>query len=279
MLKPTPLRSFAVLAFVGALLLLAAWQSGLTGEICEKANQENETCAPYNLAFFIIIKLREFVDNNEGLITALATIVIAAFTGTLWKSTHDLGVAGERQMTLIETNAAQQSIDMQASTKAAQDAVRVMQKSAEQQLRAYVLAAESGIEFPFDNDPVAHVVIKNFGQTPAYDVRSWIHIWVEEFPLPAALPGPPPDDFPMSQTVCGPGFHTEFVHKRENPLNPISIKMINDETAAIYVYGAIKYRDCFGVERGTSYLRFFRGKFVAGDTKQMSSYPDGNEAT
>ena len=148
-----------------------------------------------------------------------------------------------------------------AATKAAQDAVSVTRKSAERQLRAYVLAADGGIE------------------TPAYDVRSWIHIWVEDFPLPVALPGPPPPDFLMSQNVMGPGFHTEFVHKRDNPLNPISIKMINDETAAVYVYGATRYRDCFGVERESKYLRFFRGKFVPGDTKRMSSYFEGNEAT
>ncbi|MES0157552.1 hypothetical protein NKJ81_28905 [Mesorhizobium sp. M0018] len=99
MLKPTPLKTIAVVTIVLGLLLLAAWQSGLTGDICEKtASQQNEKCATHSLALFLVIKLGEFLDNNDGLITALATLAIAAFTFTLWTSTRDLGIAGEKQL-------------------------------------------------------------------------------------------------------------------------------------------------------------------------------------
>ncbi|UCI24445.1 hypothetical protein [Mesorhizobium sp. B2-8-5] len=290
MLKPTPLRVISVVAVVGALLLVAIWQSGLMGQVCEKAaEQQNEHCATYNLAFVILIKLREFVDDNDGLITALATIVIAGFTAALWSSTRNLWLAGERQMTLIEANAAQQSIDMQASTRAAVRSADLAERSiaeakahSERELRAYVFPATSHLEFSETYEPIVVMEVRNFGKTPAYECTTWASIWVEAFPLPAHVTLiPAPRDLPMSKGSLAPGSHYGFSHKRDNlPVSVSEREMIQGGGAAIYTYGCINYIDCFGNPQSTKFKYFFRNAEASPARRgNLSQYMDGNEAT
>lgn len=95
--KPTLARIISAPFLFLAVLLVAAWTSGFQEIICEQTKGGEEHCAPYNLALFYLIKIKETVDKNDGLITALATIVIAAFTATLWKSTDKLWRAGREE--------------------------------------------------------------------------------------------------------------------------------------------------------------------------------------
>lgn len=85
------------------LLLIAAWFSGSTREICEYAQgaQQND-CPTYNLAFFVIIKVGEILNYYGPLIAAFATIAIAAFTYTVKKSTDKLWSATQRSATIAE---------------------------------------------------------------------------------------------------------------------------------------------------------------------------------
>ncbi|BAB53685.1 mlr8038 [Mesorhizobium japonicum MAFF 303099] len=92
--KPTLARVIAAPFLFFIVLLIAAWTSGYQEIICEETKRGEELCSAYNLAFFFLIKLREFVDKYDGLITALATLAIGAFTYTLWKSTDKLWRAG-----------------------------------------------------------------------------------------------------------------------------------------------------------------------------------------
>jgi len=71
-----------------------------------------------------------FVEHAPDWSVAFFTFVLCVFTGLLWRSTNKLWLAGEKQMKLIEANAAQQSIDMQASNKVAQDAAEAAKISA-----------------------------------------------------------------------------------------------------------------------------------------------------
>lgn len=58
-------------------------------EICQRAKDGRpENCAPYPF----IPGIAAYIEAHESLITALATIAIASFTGTLWYSTRTLGV-------------------------------------------------------------------------------------------------------------------------------------------------------------------------------------------
>jgi hypothetical protein len=95
--KPTLARLIAAPFLFAVVLLIAAWTSGFQEIICEQTKSGEEQCARYNLAAYYLVQIRRTVDENDGLITALATIVIAAFTAALWRSTDKLWLAGEEQ--------------------------------------------------------------------------------------------------------------------------------------------------------------------------------------
>lgn len=95
-------------------------------EICEISEKtKEEHCARYQVAQFLGIKIPQFLDRMGGVLTALATLAIAAFTLTLKRSTDRLWDAGERQLKLAADTAAAQSRDMQASIKTAEEANRL----------------------------------------------------------------------------------------------------------------------------------------------------------
>ena len=58
-----------------------------------------------------ILNFGEWVEAHHGALTLLATLVIAAFTGTLWWSTRQLWKAGQQQIALAkQTSEATQTV-------------------------------------------------------------------------------------------------------------------------------------------------------------------------
>jgi len=58
-----------------------------------------------------VLNFGEWVETHHGALTLLATLFIAAFTGTLWWSTRQLWKAGEQQIALAkQTSEATQSV-------------------------------------------------------------------------------------------------------------------------------------------------------------------------
>ncbi len=144
----------------------------------------------------------------------------------------------------------------------------------QQALSPYI--AVSSASFKIDNNfqPIAHVELKNYGQSPALDVETWFHIWVECFPLHDPLP-PAPKDLPKGKSVIGPGGTAEIVHPRGGPLNATEQREILAGGAALYVFGQSTYRDISGNQFCSDFLLFASGddqvKF-----RRLSSYIDGN---
>jgi hypothetical protein len=152
-----------------------------------------------------------------------------------------------------------------------------MRDSSERQLRAYICI--TGGDFRMVNRiPCAAVVFKNCGQTPAYDVRSWIHLWNEEYPLKVNLPVPD-DEFRMSRNVIGPGSDsTQIVPERgAQPIPDVFSKDVGTEKWTIYVYGEIRYRDAFGKHRYTKYRLIYGGP-EGGRGNILCPDVEGNEA-
>ncbi|TPJ32847.1 hypothetical protein [Mesorhizobium sp. B2-8-3] len=129
------------------------------------------------------------VEHAPDWSVAFFTFVLCVFTGLLWRSTNKLWLAGEKQMKLIQDNAAQQSTDMQASTKAAQDAVAVSRETGVTQVRAYISVTKVEVSFhplPYLIDVVTgkstkqyqmwvDLKVGNFGRTPARRIQtSWV---------------------------------------------------------------------------------------------------------
>src|SRR5579872_1428290 len=82
--------------------ILIIWAIGyffdFNREICEY-NQEakNKECALYSLLPFSFIEIAKTLNDYGAAITALATVIVAGFTGTLWRAT-DAALSHSRQV-------------------------------------------------------------------------------------------------------------------------------------------------------------------------------------
>lgn len=149
--------------------------------------------------------------------------------------------------------------------------------TAQKQLRAYVCVSSAKISFEIAGAPEVQVVLKNCGQTPAHDLRCWIHIWIEDYPLKVLLPVPP-SDFPMAVSVLEPGGHLLSAIKKDPPVRPCALALLGTPQGTVYVYGQVTYKDVFSVERITRYRLIYGGNEPA---RRQHMMPDieGNEAT
>ena len=93
----------------------------------------------------------DFIDANDGAISAFATAIIAAFTFTLWRTTSEQG----------------------RFTRMAIDDAR---KSNKRELRAYLTVVVGGADYQ-DRETnfkfAGYPIVKNNGRTPAYKIRYW----------------------------------------------------------------------------------------------------------
>ncbi len=87
---------------------------------------------------------------------------------------------------------------------------RLSSDTAQRQLRAYVCVNSALLKFPQPEVPEVQIHLKNSGQTPAYDVRGWIHIWIEKYPRKISLPEPP-EGFQKSKEIIGPASTRTYV--------------------------------------------------------------------
>ena len=160
-------------------------------------------------------------DNAEGII-AVFTIILAISTIFLWSATRDLVIGTENV--------------------------------ARNQLRAYVFidggsmdltdgkTMKYSTELPTIQEGVfirAHLVFKNFGQTPAYEFMVWRQVDV----LDAINPRFAEIGKGITKDVIGPGGTSEITAQR--PVTPEQYAAIKDGTKFIYCWGRIEYVDAF----------------------------------
>jgi hypothetical protein len=81
-------------------------------------------CASLQFALAAFWDTLKFFDDHNGVMTAIATAVVAWFTFSLRQSTDKLWDAGNQQRLSAEKIAAAQSADMQASVKAANNSAQ-----------------------------------------------------------------------------------------------------------------------------------------------------------
>jgi hypothetical protein len=144
--------------------------------------------------------------------------------------------------------------------------------TAERQLRAYVCIDSAVLKFPQPDVPEAQVHIKNCGQTPAYDVRGWIHTWFAEYPLKVSLPTPP-SDFRMAVDTLAPGRNSIFVAHKKPPICPGLLPALGTPQLTFYVYGEVSYKDIFGKHWSTKYRLIYGGT----EEQRKVSLKDGAE--
>jgi len=135
------------------------------------------------------------------------------------------------------------------------------------ELRAYVCVESisvtpgtaRGTPAEFRKKIACHIVIKNSGQTPAYEVRHWAAI---DFLPPSEeekLEVPPLERVHMSTMPPG-GVNTSnrFLLKS---LTPEDGKALKKNEMALFIWGRVEYLDAFGRPRFTNYKVVGKGRW------------------
>lgn len=162
----------------------------------------------------------------------------------------------------------------------------LMRRTAQRQLRAYVFPESTGITDGMAlnppqpnraNEPGIFLLIRNTGNTPAFQVKSFAQIDVVEprhehtlvppTPLVHGYPTPLP---PNGTVTKGLWFG--------RPLNAQEIADVTNGAKAIYVYGRVEYLDTFKQKRFTNFRLAYSGAFPAQPGAIFLFAQTGNDA-
>jgi hypothetical protein len=150
------------------------------------------------------------------------------------------------------------------------------EETAERQLRAYVhISAARAL--PRGDRIDYYIEAKNYGQTPAYDVRLRYIIALRDFP--PAEPFSYPDGPLVSSAVLPPDTPMHDAFTPDQVLGPNQKRRFLAGEVAIYVFGIITYVDIFRRRRTTEF-RYMCGGNVGLDSKgALRICEEGNSAT
>jgi hypothetical protein len=129
--------------------------------------------------------------------------------------------------------------------------IDVMRDTATRQLRAYVSVPKSRLlNLTGPGLAQSHVIIRNAGQTPAYNLRH-----VGGLALGPIPPNVGADEFrgPTTVAVLAPGDQVEQITAAGRELTDDDRNELRSGAKSIHVYGDIRYKDAFGHERFTRY--------------------------
>ena len=218
--------------------------------------------------FTIFIEIAKFLEEHNGAISAISTVLVAAFTYTLWRATTKLWRSSLRHSQHLESSLAEASRSASAmesvaksleTTSAINREIANRQKVVtELQSRAYLSIVFIGVvpqnrQTGYRYEPRFGMV--NNGHTPAYDVSFRINADVCPVPLPADFPFSLPDAEPArSVSIIGPQQNKIMsapLPRTYSGEEEQSIK--NGVTQRIYVWGIVTYRDAFQIERSVRF--------------------------
>jgi hypothetical protein len=239
--------------------------------------------------------VEDWADKYQGAIAAIATIIVAVFTATLWGSTDKLWKTAEQQSDdmrislAIAKEAADAARDSADAARHAVDAdvslnePRIVVQSLE--LVSYDSADHDKTTLPAESFPVT--ILRNFGSTPALvsktslycDVGTsalkWDRHFVERFPSyrvnrwPVGTTIMPGQDFVVARKKMATTLHIDDGRRRliESPSG-----------TGLYAYLLVVFSDLFGREITQEHLFLYcpiemptadlRRGFVQADTRQ-----------
>jgi hypothetical protein len=206
MLKRAAYFALFLVALMAAALVLERTSSPFFQKcINENEDSNNQSAAKENPAAFGIVAIYvrcsgRFIDRHDAAITALATIIIAAFTFTLWQSSEKMW-----KVTRVSAFAAERAAD--ASIRQAIIAEETLTKIQRPYVFIYdVIGILPGVTEHMDG----HVpyTVANLGQTPA--IIEAIEARISKGDVPDE-PGPETEDHPL---VIAPFLAPQ--EKREN---------------------------------------------------------------
>jgi hypothetical protein len=124
-------------------------------------------------------------------------------------------------------------------------ALHVASDTERRQLRAYmVLDSVSITRLEVGKTIEVEVIMKNTGQTPAYNISGYTAIMYDRFPL--GRPFPPVENDNINTTISGSGGLVRGKVPTLHALTDETLAAFNAGTMATYVSGKITYIDAFG---------------------------------
>lgn len=153
-----------------------------------------------------------------------------------------------------------------------------MEESAEKQLRAYVMISDGTVtDLRVGNEPKARIIIKNSGQTPAYDLQQWSVMGSGPYPLNGSLPDRD-HHVPLPALPLAPNGSLEIIRSLGKLITQHVYDGVVAGEAAIYIVGRISYRDAYGIDRVTNFRLLCSGPDGINDGR-TSVTQEGNDAT
>ena len=193
-----------------------------------------------------------FADEHGSGITALATIIIAGFTGTLWIAT-----SRQAKLTKIAADAALKSAKVSESALVELERPFIFWFGIKHDVDIY-LAPRTGWD-PETSGPHFNLVLVNHGRTPAnidsamavFEVRADEPVNFEQ--QREAPAGVNPES---AEIIIGPNSKFTFpeMRCRHNFLHDHAAR-IRQGTAHLYCYGWLSYLDIFGNRHPTVFCR------------------------
>lgn len=162
--------------------------------------------------------------------------------------------------------------------------IRIMIRTAQRQLRAYVLPDKGSLfdgtmsnppQPVYANVPGAVLTIRNTGQTPAYKVVSWARIDVAPINEPRLYK---PQLSQVFSTTLGTGGTMPKQLWFDRPLTQEELTRVLEGTYAIYLHGRIEYRDVFKKKRFTNFRLHYSGQFPLLQGMVFNFSEQGNDA-
>ena len=189
------------------------------------------------------------LEDHEKSVVGAFTIILAISTIGLWMATNRLWEAGENQL-------------------------RHLSETASVQLRAYLYVEKT--DLTLKDDIWQHTYcIKNFGQTPAHNVkltsRTKVVAWNKGYPT---IPIPTDVDDLGSMAPNGDYFENENTIE-----GTVTEAELNGGTKAVYLVGNIRYTTVFGSSEHITNFRYYVGGDIAYEGGEMSADDEGNNAT
>jgi hypothetical protein len=144
------------------------------------------------------------------------------------------------------------------------------------QLRAYICVQGCKLHSPANgSESTVHLVIKNYGLTPAYSVTTWARSLYHEGPSTPNFSFPEGSQPARSSSIVAPsGVQEPYVPVE--PLDEAALFMIRAAEAAVYVWGGVTYRDVFRGKRHLAFRLMMKGCGI--ENGRFMNCDEGNEA-
>ena len=183
-----------------------------------------------------------WIEAVSAIITALFAGVLSIAIFRLWASTRGL----HEEMRRLASDNKDSVAAAKQSAEAVEKALTILERP--------ILFVEK-IKFdPRSTRPLASVIVHNYGRTPANVEKFKLSLRVLDY-LPTAADEPTTDDLPID-VIIGQGDSWESPSAEcADKLTPQRYAAIEGGLVHFYVWGEVHYRDLFGNDYPTVFLR------------------------